>query len=114
MPTRTAHLPNSFVPLRPCPFDILGERALQPPGIVVGFDAGAPGEMERVHDLAVNVELELVGCRVADSDGRGAFVAGQPVELELRQTTLSHDAVHDARLGRLTGDRAEQPLAPRA
>ena len=46
--------------------------------------------------------------------GPRALVAGEPVELELGQPPLAGDPVHDLELLRQPGDRAEQPVAPRA
>jgi hypothetical protein len=55
--------------------------------------------------LAVHVQLELLRSSVADPHGARALVAGQLVDLELGQTALAADAVHDLDLGRMTGGR---------
>ena len=41
-----------------------------------------------------------------------ALVSGQPLELELGETTLATDPVHGLQRLRVTGGRAQQPLAP--
>ncbi len=68
--------------------------------------------VERVHDLAVDVELTLLVRGVADAHGRRPFVAGEPGDLELFEASSSVDAVHDLQLRRVARDRAKEPLAP--
>ena len=70
--------------------------------------------MQRIHHLAVDVELELAGGGIPDPDGPGALVPGQPVEDQLRQAPLAGEPVHDLDLRRISRDRAQQPVAPRA
>jgi hypothetical protein len=67
--------------------------------------------VQGVHDLAVDVQLELLGGGVADPH-RVAVVAGQPVGDVLVEAALAGHAVHDLQFGRVAGDRPEQPLAP--
>ena len=62
-------------------------------------------------DLAVDVELELLGRRVADPDRLGALVAGKLRELELGQAPLAADPVHDLDLRRVAGADAQQEVA---
>ena len=70
--------------------------------------------MQHVHHLAVHVELELLVRRVADAHRARARVAGEPRQLVLGDAALPADAVEDLRLRRIAGDRAQQPVAPRA
>ena len=70
--------------------------------------------VERVHHLAVDVELQLRRGGVADAHRLRALVAGEPGELQFRQAALAGDAVHDLHLRRAAGDRAHQPVAPGA
>ena len=62
-------------------------------------------------DLAVDVELELLGRGVADPDRLGALVAGKVVQLELGQAPLAADAVHDLDRRRVAGADAQQEVA---
>ena len=62
-------------------------------------------------DLAVDVELELLGRGVADADRPRALVAGQLVELELGQAPLAADPVHDLDRRRVAGADAQQEVA---
>ena len=69
--------------------------------------------MHGVHQLAVDVELQLVGGRIADAHGMGALVARKPRHLPLGQAPLAGDAVHDLHLVGRARERAQQPVAPR-
>ena len=63
---------------------MIDERALHAPrGLVLGERALAALE-QRVHHLAVDVELELLGREVADAYREARLVPGEPSELELR------------------------------
>ena len=66
----------------------------------------------RVSDLAVNVELELLGRGVADTHGTGVQEAAQPRDLPFRQAPLTSQPIHDLHLGGIAGDTAQKPLAP--
>ena len=68
--------------------------------------------VERVHDFAVDVELELLCGRVSHAYRRCALVAGQPVDLPLVDPAFSREAVHDLRLRGAAGDRALEPALP--
>ena len=52
-------------------------------------------------DLAVDVELELLRCGIANPDRPGVLVAGKVLQLELSQAPLPRDSVHDLDLGRV-------------
>ena len=64
------------------------------------LEPGLARLQERVHQLAVDVELELLRGGVADPHRRRALVAGQPVELELGQPPLAGRPVHDLQVRR--------------
>ena len=84
-------------------------------GGVTSIEAPAardPRVIERVGDLPVDVELELVGRRVPGPHGPRALVAGKPLELELREAPLAAEPVHDLELVRKPGDGAQEPAAP--
>ena len=71
------------------------------------------GLVERLGDLAVDVELQLRRGGVADPHRPRPLVAGQPLELPLVEAPLAGDPVHDLQLAGIAGDRPQQPLAPR-
>ncbi len=112
MPPRPAHLPDPLVGLAPAGLEPVEDLAGQPPGRVGRLEALIARLVESVDDLAVDVELTLVRCAVADANGLRAFVPGEPGQLELREPPLSRDAVHDLQILRRAGDRAEEPVAP--
>src|SRR5918998_1855660 len=64
-------------------------------------------------DLAVDVELELLGRGVPDAHRAGALVPGKLWELELRQAPLSADPVHDLDVSGVARTDAEQEVAER-
>ena len=82
--------------------------------MLLGRYAVRAGLVQRVHQLAVHVELELLCGAVPGPDRRGALVAGQPVELGLGETPFAGHAVHDLHLLGPAGQRPQQPLAPGA
>ncbi len=68
--------------------------------------------MHGIHQLAVDVELQLVRRRVADAHGPRAFVTGKPRHLPLGETPLAGDAIHDLHLVGCARERAQKPIAP--
>ena len=85
MLARPAHLPDAVVGQLPTVLEELEQGKDQVAGTaIVSRDPDPPGLVERIDDLSVHVELELLGRRVADSDGLGALVPGQPRRLPIR------------------------------
>ena len=76
-------------------------------------DGAATALIQRVDDLAVHVELELLGSRVADAHRLRPLVPRQPGNLPLREPALAGRAVHDLQLVGLPGGGAQEPSAPR-
>ncbi len=70
--------------------------------------------MQRIHQLAVDVELQLFVGGIADAHRAAALVSRQPRQLVFGQPTLAGDAVHDLHFRRMPRDGAQQPLAPGA
>ncbi len=95
MPPRPAHLPDPLVGLAPAGLQPVEDAAREAPRVVGGCQTLTPRLVERVDDLAVDVELALVGRAVADADRLRALVAGEPGKLELGESPLARDAVHD-------------------
>jgi hypothetical protein len=65
------------------------------PAFVPHLQAALVGEIDRVHRLAVDVELQLVGGAVADPNRARAAVALEMVEDLLLQVRGAVDPVHD-------------------
>src|SRR6185369_6762068 len=67
-----------------------------------------------VEQLPEDVELELLARFVPDAHRLRVLVAGQPVELDLGESSFAADAVHDLELAGVSGDGSLQPTLPGA
>src|SRR6266851_3840265 len=94
-----ADLPDPFIRLPPVLLHVPGEDLLQRPRGRVRRHAGTPCLVQGIHHLPVNIQLDLRGCRVADAHRAGAFVAGQPAQLQLGEPAFTRGTVHDLQLG---------------
>jgi len=114
VPTRATDLPDTVVGLAPHLLEVLEDRHHLIRRYVGLFgDRTSPVRDRGVHDLAVDVELELGHRFVADPDGFCPLVAGKVLELELRESPFPPDAVHDLHLAGVPRDGAAEPLHPR-
>ena len=75
-------------------------------------NAAAPGQVERVEQLAENVDLVLGRCGIADAHRARVAVARQRLDLPFREVPRAVDPIHDPQLLRRPGDRAQQPVPP--
>ncbi len=105
-------LPDAVVRFAPAVLQEVHQRALQVPRRVAEVVPGQGRLVQRGHHFAIDVQLELARCGIADPDRRGVLVAGQPVDLPLIQPALTAGAVHDLQLRGITGHRPQQPVAP--
>src|SRR4051794_39538920 len=113
MAQRAAYFPNACVWFVPMVLEESGERSLHTPRVIVGRQADLSRLIERVHHLAVDVELSLLIGRITDAYGVRLLVPVEPGQLEFGKPSLAAEAVHDLhRLGR-SGDGVNQPLSPR-
>ena len=78
---RTSQIPSSGS--RQTRLEELEQAPAERPGVVQRRQARRARLVERVEDLAVDVELELRARRVADADGPRPLVALEPRQLEL-------------------------------
>ena len=109
---RAAHLPDALVRLGPDAREMRQQRLLHPPRVVVRLLLELAPDVHGVHELAVDVELQLREGGVADAHGAAVLVTRQPGQLELGQAPLAGEAVDGLELGRPAGSGAHQPLAP--
>ena len=112
MAARPANFPDAFIRLLPVRLQELEQGDLYSPGCRLRFQAGGSRQMQRVHDFAVDIELELLRCRVAHAHRSRAAIAGQPAHLVFIETPLARDAVEYLQILGTTRHGAQQPLAP--
>ena len=86
---RAAHLPDSVVAAVQVLLDVVEQGQLQRPGEVVFGDPELPRALEREHDLAEDIALELEVGGVADPHRRSALIPGQLRHHPLRQPSLA-------------------------
>ena len=109
---RAADLPQRAVRLLPDALEVVGEQGLQRPGVVVVGEPGLTGAVQPVEELAVDVELELPRCLVADPHRPGPLVALEPAQLGLGKSAPPGEGVHDLQVLGVAGDGSQQPVAP--
>ena len=80
-----AHLPQAFVGLVPDLGQVHQEFALYRPAGIIRTETALPRLVQRVHDLAENIELELHVRRVADAHRLRILVSRQPRDLPFGQ-----------------------------
>jgi hypothetical protein len=90
-----ADFPDALVwqlPMLTDPIDDLGDAG---PGIITD---GAPVfvvEIDGIEEFAVDIELELAPCGIADADWFGTAVAFEMIEADFVEVMVSIEAVHD-------------------
>ena len=113
MPAVSADFPQPFIRLMPDRAEMFEHGALEGPVFFPRLQSTSPCLVQRVHDLAEHIELKLPVRGIPDAYGRGAFVAGQPRDFVLRETSFTGQSVHDLQ-SRCPRRRAQQPISPRA
>src|SRR6267154_300695 len=78
MLARSTHLPDTLVWLLPSGFEESHQLSLQSPRIFVFVQTGVARNIQGVHDLAIDVELELQMRGVANTYWPAALIAGKP------------------------------------
>ncbi len=106
----SARLPDAFVRLVPMAADVFAEGAQHALGLPVER-ASLPHEVGHgIDHLAVHVQLELVGRRVADPDRPRSPISGQPVEDAFGRRLVAVQVVEDVELGPGQPGGLQQPL----
>ena len=107
-----APLPDAVIGLVPDFRQMLQYGAFQIPRSVIELQLGHPRLMKRVHQFAIDVELQLGMRGIADPNRLCTLIAGQPARLPFQQAALAHDAVHDLHVGRRSRRGTQQPIVP--
>jgi hypothetical protein len=93
MAARRADFPDAFVGLLPAGLEELEELELDAPGGILGLrhrlELRRARQVQRVHDFAVDVELELFDRRIAHAHRDGTAVPGPPGPLVLGHAPLA-------------------------
>src|SRR5215469_9926610 len=76
VPARPADLPNSLIRLGPDFFEMIDQRSSQFPAGLAFFQSLAPGQVEGIEKLAIDIELQLSRGGVPDSYRPRPRVAG--------------------------------------
>src|SRR5215469_6754640 len=108
-----SNFPNAFVGLPPDLLEVLEQLPFERKAGLMDGQAADARLVEHTSDFAIEIELKLLGRRVADAHRLRSLEAGQPRQLHLRELTLAGQAVHDLHLRRAAGDGAQQPVLPR-
>ena len=112
MAGRSARFPDAAVGLVPDFRDVLQQGALHVPAGLRDGEASHARLLEGIHQLAIDVELELLVGGVADAHGFRIGIAGQPVDFPFGEPPLAAQSVHDLHLVGRARDGALQPVAP--
>jgi hypothetical protein len=90
-----ADFPDAFVwqlPMLTDPIDDLGDAG---PGIISNRAPVFVEEVDGIEEFAVDIELELAPCGIADADRFGTAVAFEMIEVDFVKVVVSIEAVHD-------------------
>ena len=109
---RPADLPQTVVRLVPVLGELIDERGLDRPALLVLVPTLRARVLKGDHDLAEDVRLLLVDGAVADAHRPRIRVPGQMVEFTLGQLAPTVDRVHDLHVLGITGEGTHEPLAP--
>ena len=110
---RTARFPDALIRPLPDLFKLTDQGPLQLPAGLALTEAAATPLMQRVHDLAIDVQLKLLRGGVSDPDGFRPLVSGKPGNFPFRQPPFPGKPVHDLKLFGIAGGRPEKPRPPR-
>src|SRR6516165_1918513 len=102
---RTAHLPDALIGLIPDLGQVSQNDAPDRIPVLIWGQTVTLCMVDRVEDLAVNVELRLVYRGIANADGARPLKSGQPRDLPLGKPPLTAQTIHDLQLIGAARDR---------
>src|SRR4051812_25636879 len=112
MTPAATYFPHSLVGLIPYRLEMPEKGLLQIPGGLIERQPHTPGLVECIKHLAVDIELQLIRCDVANPHWRGILIASEPGDLVLGEPPFAGNTIHDLHLGWVARHSAQKPLAP--
>src|SRR5205807_10230631 len=88
MPRLTATFPHAMIGPLPDRLQILQQLQGHLPGVGIALEPKAAAGVERIAQLAVNIELQLFMCRIADPHRAAVLVTGEPLDPEFGEPPL--------------------------
>ncbi len=107
-----AHFPDTHVFAVPDITDLIREFDRAFPAVVGNGFAVFVDQINRIHQLAVDVQLDLVERLIADTHRRRAAMPAQVRQLSFRQLLVAVDAIQDVDLDGLVAAVADPPSEP--
>ena len=99
LPTSASNLPYPFVGLLPDRFEVFQKFELDHPVPAVLHEAMHAALIQGVDHFAIDIELQLVGGSIADSDRLRILVAGQIGQRQFRHAPLAPQTIEDLHRG---------------
>src|SRR5215831_11718113 len=102
-----AHFPDALVRLMPLRLEEIHQQLLHAPRVFVCGHAVTLSNVERIEDLAIDIELKLTMGGIANTHRRAVFITTEPIQFHFGQTAVTHDAVHGLKFVRLASNRTQ-------
>ncbi len=97
----TTHFPDTDVFIAPVLAHVIHQPGRMFPAVIGNRFAILVGEVHRIHELAIDIQLDLAVCLVADPYWSGTAVTGQVRQVVLRQLIAAIQRIQDPQLARL-------------
>ena len=95
MPPFASDLPETIVRFPPSLLKKFQKGTLQPPIVIVNFDAIAMRDVEGIEKLAINIKLELLVRGITNSHRPAIRISSQVSELEFLEPAFATQPIHD-------------------
>src|SRR5579871_5596767 len=105
--------PNSGIGFFPVIANIIGGPDYVLPGIIGNFCDVLVSQRDRIHQLPIDVQLELPVSIITDPHGATAFISLKVIEFRLLQIPFAVDSVHELQLAPGFSGFSAQLLDPR-
>src|ERR1700689_3680831 len=98
MAARPTYLPKPFVGAFPMRLEKFEQYEQEAPNCRIRLQTGSARQMQGIHDLAIDIELELSGCGIDDVHRRSALVSGKPGNFILIEAPHAGHPVEDLQI----------------